>query len=231
MNTKTIHSQNTFKRLRGYLAHYKMAFMFAILGNLVFAGMDFLFVWSLKPLTDDALLQSDMSILDNVPLFIIALLTIRGIASFISVYCMAWVGQNIVQKIQTQIAEKFIHLPSQFYDQTSSGKLIAKMTFDTQQIASATTDTFTKLIREGGMIIFIVCYIFYTSWQLASIFIISAPIIGLLVNSASKRFKKISQNIQSAMGGLTQNTQEIVDGYKVIPVLHCFGKSPSGSQT
>lgn len=204
------------KRLLGYSGQYKLAFLVAILGNLTFAGMDFLFVWSLKPLTDEALVNSNMSTIETAPLFIIGLLIIRGIASFISAYCMSWIGQNIVQKIQVEMIEKYISLPSRFFDQISSGKLVSKMTFDTQQIASATTDTITKLLREGGLIIFILSFIFYTNWKLAGLFLISAPVIGLVVNFASKRFKNISRNIQNAMGGVTQKTQEIVEGYKVI---------------
>ncbi len=204
------------KRLLSYSKQYKLAFLVAILGNLTFAGMDFLFVWSLKPLTDEALVNSNMSTIETAPLFIIVLLIIRGVASFISAYCMSWIGQNIVQKIQVQMIEKYINLPSHFFDQTSSGQLVSKMTFDTQQIASATTDTITKLLREGGLIVFILSFIFYTNWKLASLFLISAPIIGLVVGFASKRFKSISRNIQNAMGGVTQKTQEIVEGYKVI---------------
>ncbi len=206
----------TFTRLLSYLKEYKLAFLLAILANLIYAAMDFLFVWSLKPLTDEALVNNNMSTMQAAPIFIIVLLLLRGVASFISTYCMSWVGQNVVQKIQIQMAKKYLNLPNVFFDQNNSGKLVSKMTFDTQQIASATTDTVTKLLREGGLILFILLYIFYTSWQLALIFLISAPFVGLIVSYASKRFKNISRNIQNAMGGVTQNTQEIVDGYKVI---------------
>ena len=206
----------TFKRLRGYLKHYKLAFAVAVIGNLVYAGMDFLFVLALKPLTDEVLINSNKDIMENVPIYIVLLLTVRGVASFISAYCMSWVGQNIVHRIQVEVVDKYLRLPSRYYDSNSSGKLVSRITFDSQQIATVTTDTFTKLLREGGVIIYILCFIFYTSWQLASLFLISAPIVGWIVSSASKRFKKISKNIQAAMGGLTQNTQEVVEGYKVI---------------
>ena len=211
-----LQNPKTFKRLRSYLKHYKLAFAIAVLGNLTYAGMDFLFVLALKPLTDEVLVNSNKDIMENVPLFIILLLTIRGIASFISAYCMAWVGQNIVHRIQVEVVDKYLRLPTRYYDDNSSGKLISRITFDTQQVATVTTDTFTKLLREGGVIIYILCFIFYTSWELAGLFLISAPVIGVIVSMASKRFKKISKNIQKAMGGLTQNTQEVVDGYKVI---------------
>jgi subfamily B ATP-binding cassette protein MsbA len=216
MQTEQATSAQTFKRLRGYLSHYKLAFFVAILGNLAYGGMEFLFAYSLEPLTDEALVNGNMSTIQAAPFFIMAILCVRGLAGFISSYCMSWVGQSIVQKIQQQMISKYLMLPCAFLDQTTTGRLVSKITFDTQQVASATTDTFTKLIREGGLVIFIVCYLFATSWQLAGLFLISAPLIGLAVNAASKRFKKISKNIQSAMGGVTQNSQEIVDGYKVI---------------
>lgn len=209
-------SAQTFKRLRGYLRHYKLAFFVAILGNLAYAGMEFLFAYSLEPLTDETLVKGEMSTIQAAPLFIMTILLVRGISGFVSAYCMSWVGQNIVQKIQQQMIVKYMNLPSSFLDKTTSGRLVSKVTFDTQQVASATTDTFTKLIREGGLVIFIIFYLFSTSWQLASLFLVTAPLIGLAVNSASKRFKKISKRIQNAMGGVTQNSQEIVDGYKVI---------------
>ena len=217
MSQKTpIDSWKTFKRLFGYLKYYKLAFFVAVLGNLAYAGMDFLFVRSLEDLTDEVLVGGNMDIMKMAPFFIIGLLFFRGIASFISAYCMSWVGQNIVQKIRIQMAEHYMQLPSQFFDQNSSGSLVSKITFNTQQVASATTDAITKLLREGGLIIYILYYLFSTSWKLASLFMLAAPFIGIIVAFTSKRFKNISLNIQNAMGGITQNTQEVVDGYKVI---------------
>jgi len=206
----------TYKRLFGYLKHYKLAFLIAVLANLAYAGMDFLFVRSLEPLTDEALVAGDMEILTIAPFFIIGILFVRGITSFISTYCMSWVGQNIVQKMRVQMAEHYMGMSSYFFDENSAGILVSKITFNTQQVASATTDAVTKLLREGGLIIYILYYLFSTSWKLASLFLLAAPFIGVIVAFTSKRFKNISRNIQNAMGGITQNTQEIVDGYKVI---------------
>jgi len=206
----------TFKRLFGYLKHYKLAFFVAIIGNLAYAGMDFLFVRALEPLTDEALVKGNMDTLKMAPFFVIGVLVFRGVVSFISAYCMAWVGQNIVQKIRIQMVEQYMRLPSQFYDNNTSGTLVSKITYDTQQVANATTDAITKLLREGGLIVFILFYLFTTNWKLALVFLLAAPIIGIIVSATSKRFKKISLRIQDAMGGITQNTQEVVEGYKVI---------------
>jgi len=218
--SNSISSWTTFRRLVGYLKDYKLAFFIAIIGNLAYAGMDFIFVRALEPLTDEALVKGNMHTLQMAPFFILALLLFRGIASFVSAYCMSWVGQNIVQRIRVEMVEHFMRLPSPFYDKNPSGSLVSKITYDTQQVASAVTDAITKLLREGGLIIYILIYLFMTSWKLASLFLLAAPVIGLIVNITSKRFKLISHRIQNAMGGITQNSQEIIDGY---PVIKTFG--------
>ncbi|MET1255467.1 lipid A export permease/ATP-binding protein MsbA [Aliikangiella maris] len=206
----------TFKRLLSYLGDYKLMFAIAFVGNVIYALMEVLFIKALEPLTDRGLVGGDIAFMKMVPLYIIGIVFIRGLAGFISSYCMSWIGQHIVQKMRQQLISNYTALPPQFFDDNNSGQLVSKVTFNTQQVAAASTDALTKLFREGIVIIGSIGLLFYTNWQLASIFFISIPIIGVIVNFASKRFKKISKNIQTAMGGVTQTTQEIVDGYKEI---------------
>lgn len=206
----------TFKRLLGYLHGYKLVFLIAVVGNLAFAGMDYLFVRSLEPLTNEALVKGNMAFLSIAPFFIIGIIIVRGLANFISAYSMAWVGQSVIEKIRVQMVSHYMKLPSPFFDTHPSGTLVSKITFDTQLVANAITGAITKLLREGGLICYILYYLFSTSWQLATLFLMAAPIIGVVVSSTGKRFKKISKNIQKAMGGITQKSHEVVDGYKVI---------------
>jgi subfamily B ATP-binding cassette protein MsbA len=178
--------------------------------------MEMIFIMALEPLTDKGLVAGDFEFMKMVPFYIIGIVFIRGIAGFISTYAMSWIGQSIVQKMRQQLVDNYLQSPTRFFDENNSGQLVSKITFNTQQVAAASTDALTKVFREGAFIIGTITMLFYTNWQLAAIFFICAPIIGVVVGYASKRFKKISKNIQTAMGGITQNAQEIVEGYKVI---------------
>lgn len=218
--TKSVSATQTYKRLISYVKQVRLAFAIAVVGNLVYAGMDVLFISLIEPLMDEGLVKGNIEMMKMAPLFILGILLVRGVAAFISTYCMAWVGQNIVQRLRIQLMDSYLTLPSHFFDQNSSGKLISKITFNTQQVASASSDAITKLVREGASIIYVIAYLFYTNWRLASLFFISAPVIALIVSVTSKRFKKVSENIQSAMGGVTQSSQEIVDGYKVVKTFN-----------
>lgn len=218
MNKAT--SKGTYRRLLSYLKEYKLAFIIATIGNLIYALMDVAFLSALEPLTNKGLIDQDIEFMKMVPFYIVGIVFIRGVAAFISTYLMGWIGQHIVQKMRQQLIDNYIYLPSDFYDKNSSGQMLSKITFNTQQVAAASTDAVTKLFRDGGMIIFAISALFYTNWKLTLIFLISAPVIGIIVAVTSKRFKKISRNIQGAMGGVTQVGQEIIDGYKVIKTFN-----------
>ena len=214
--TQEINSNQVYLRLLGYVKDLKFPFIIAILGNILYAAMDVWFISMTKVLMDEGLVDKDPAVLFAAPLFIVGVIFVRGIASIISVYCMDMVGQNVVQNLRQQLVKKYIKLSSQFFDSQPSGELISKVTFNTQQVSSACSDAVTKIIREGASIIGAVGVMFYFNWRLASIFFISVPFIAVIVYLASNRFKKVSRNIQDAMGGVTQTTQEIVEGYKVV---------------
>jgi len=215
-NTASASSSQTYRRLLGYVKQYKLAFVIAVIGNLTYAAMDVWFISLIEPLMDEGLIKGNIELMKLAPLFILGILLVRGLASIVSTYCMAWVGQNVVQKLRQQLVESYLGVACGFYDRNASGNLVSKVTFNTQQVANASSDALTKLMREGGSIVYAVLFLFYTNWRLASLFFIAAPIIGVIVALASKRFKNISHNIQNAMGGVTQSTQEIVEGFKVV---------------
>jgi len=220
--TDSVKSKSTFRRLFSYFVakDLRVVLLIAILGNLVYAAMDTWFISLFEPLTDEGLVKNNLDIMRMAPLFLLGIFAIRGISAVISTYCMAWVGQKVVQKLRNQLVDAYLFLPSRFYDDTTSGKLISKVTFNTQQVANASAETITKLVREGASIIFAVSYMYYTDWRLASIYFIGVPIIALLVAVTSKRFKNVSKNIQDAMGGVTQTSQEVVEGYQVIKTFN-----------
>ena len=217
MSSQTpVERNTTYKRLLSYTRQLKLPFIVAVIANLIYAAMDIYFISLTKVLTDEGLLAGEIEILKMAPFVIIGIIFVRGIASVIAVYAMDLVGQTVVRKLREQLINSYISLSSYFFDKNPSGELISKVTFNTQQVANASSDAITKMVREGGSVIGAIGFMFYTNWRLAAIFFLSVPFIAVLVAIASKRFKKVSQNIQNAMGGVTQTTQEIVEGYKVV---------------
>jgi subfamily B ATP-binding cassette protein MsbA len=205
-----------FKRLMGYAKVYKAGFIVAILGMLGYAGIDTLFFSQLQPLIDVGLADSNSNFMKWAPLFVIVCFIIRGICHFFGNYCLAWVGNNVVADLRQNLFEHIMALPVTFHDKESTGTLISKLTFDTEQVLQATSKALLTLIQQGAMVIGFLAVMFIYSWQLSAIFLIITPIIAVIVTVVSKRFRRVSKKIQNAMGEVTSAAEQTFNAHKVV---------------
>ena len=205
-----------FKRLMSYAKPYKSGFVIAILGMLGYAGIDTLFFSQLQPLIDDGLTDDNPNFMKWAPLFVIVCFIIRGICHFFGNYCLAWVGNNVVTDLRQNLFEHIMSLPVTFHDKESTGSLISKLTFDTEQVLNATSKALLTLVQQGAMVIGFLAVMFYNSWQLSAIFLLITPIIAVIVTVVSKRFRQVSKKIQNAMGEVTSAAEQTFNAHKVV---------------
>lgn len=214
MNPPT--SQKTFKRFRRYLYDYKLAFLVAALGMIGYASVDAFVIAQTKVVIDESLVTGDYTYLRLAAYAIVPIMILRGLSNFIGTYTLSWIGNNVVMRMRQQLFEQYIHLPVSFHDNNSVGKLISKALFDTEQVANASGKAFAVAVREGAFILGLLGWMFYLSWQLSLIFFVVGPVVGVIVSFVSKRFRKISKQIQQAMGGLTSSIEQVLKGHKEV---------------
>lgn len=208
-----------YKRLLGYAWHYSAVFMLAILGMAVVAATEAGFAWILKPMLDGTFVDKDPEIIRWLPVGVLGIFLVRGFAGFVSTYGMEHVGRNIIRDMRKQMFSQLMRLPTPFYDQTSSGQLTSKLIYDVERVAQAATKAVTIVVRDTFTIIGLLILMFYTSWKLAMVFLLLGPVITVLVVFVSKRFRRISQRIQASMGNVTQLSQQITEGHRVVKIF------------
>ncbi|PCK32260.1 lipid A export permease/ATP-binding protein MsbA [Pseudoalteromonas piscicida] len=209
-----------YARLFSYVKDFKLAAIFSVIGMIGYAAMDASFITLMKPFIDDGLTEGNREVLKLAPLVVIGLVIGRGISNYMASYCLSYVGSQVVRSLRQQLFEHMLYLPVSFHDKHSNGELISKLTFDVEQVQQAVTKALQVMIREGAFVLFLLGTMFYASWQLSLIFLIVVPIVAVIVAVVSKRFKKISKNIQDAMGEVTKSSEQMLSGHKVI---HGFG--------
>jgi subfamily B ATP-binding cassette protein MsbA len=141
---------------------------------------------------------------------------VRGLGYLIGSYGLAYVSNFLVHVLRTDILKKYLHLPSDFFNRSMSGHLVSVVTFNVQQVTEAGTKAIKTLLQQGSLVLGLLGYLFYINWKLTLFFIAVMPFIAFLVSIVSKRFRLISQRIQSAMGDVTQVTQEVVNGHQEV---------------
>ncbi|MDF3125483.1 lipid A export permease/ATP-binding protein MsbA [Rheinheimera sp. 1928-s] len=216
MSSQTTGSISTFQRLLRYLKPYKAGFALAMLGMAGYACVDVYFISQFSSFIDRGITQKDMAYLAWAPVFVVGMFFLRGVFHFISSYCLTWAGTHIVKDLRQQLFRQMIALPVSYHDKHSTGELISKITYDAEQIKQASSKALMVLIHEGVFVLGCLGLMFYNSWQLSLIFLVIAPVIAVIVTQVSKRFRKISSNMQNAMGDVTTSSEQMLNGHKVI---------------
>lgn len=204
------------RRLLSYVKPFRLGFVVAALGMLGYALVDVYFISKLPGFIDEGINAKNTDYLRYAPVFVIGIFVLRGCCNFIASYCLNWVGTNVVQTLRQQLFDHYMQLPVSYHDQHSTGELISKVTYNTEQIKQTTSRALAVMVREGAFVTGLVVMMFYHSWQLSAIFLLIAPVIAIVVRLVSKRFRLLSRNIQNAMGDVTTSSEQMLNGHKVI---------------
>jgi len=209
-----------YKRLMGYVKDHKLAIFFAMLGYLIFAVSTPISTWWLG-WTVDALNAEDYEDLRIIsPLICIAIAAGRGLGSFLGSYSMASLANQVMHRLRVQLMERLNSLPAAYFDRNSTGRLVSKVTYDVTQIAGAASEAAAVVFREGLTVIALLSYLMYMDWRLSLTFLVIAPVVGQIVNFASKKFRRYSTQMQDSMGEVTQITGEALKGNRVVRIFN-----------
>ena len=205
-----------YGRLFAYVKIYQLALIGSIFGYLVFAATSPLTAWWLG-MTVDAINAENYEELRIIsPILCVLIVITRGAGGFLGSYSLATIANNVIHKLRCELIDHLITLPSSYFDKVTSGKLVSKFTYDVTQITGAASNAFAVIVREGFTIIGLLVYLMIVDLQLSLTFLIIAPFVALIVNSASKRFRRYSTQMQDSMGEVTQITSESIKGHRVI---------------
>lgn len=215
-------SLKIYWRLLAYLKPYKGAFFIGVFGFALYALSSYFFLDILKNLLR-VIEQSNPVDRYRVPAYIIGTTILRSVGSFLGVYFLAKVANGVVHRLRVEVFNHMTRLPTAVFDQRNSGHLISIITYNINGVTAAATDALKISLREGATVVAMLVYLLYSDWQLTMIFMLVAPVIGLLVTAVGKRLRRLSTNAQTTVGDITQVCNEMVNGYKV---MRNFGGEP-----
>ncbi len=214
-------------RLLAYVRPYAGLFILSIVGFLIFASTQPMLAYILKYFVDglanpEASLfpgnpyLGKLQLLESVPLLIVLIAVWQGVGSYLGNYFLARVSLGLVHDLRVVLFNKLLDLPNSYFDRNNSGHLISRITFNVTMVTGAATDAIKVVIREGMTVIFLFCTLLWMNWKLTLVMVAILPVIGLMVNSTSKKFRKQSKKIQVSMGNVTHVASETIHGYRVV---------------
>ncbi|MGN2249966.1 lipid A export permease/ATP-binding protein MsbA [Frateuria sp. GZRe14] len=207
-----------YKRLLGYTRRWWVVGVIAIVGMAVDGGALAAFTQKLRPMIDELFAKKDAYLIFWMPIWIVLIFAARGVGTFISSYGISYVGRNVVQAMQADVFAAYLRLPAAFFGTEPSGQQISRITYTSEQVASASTDALKVVVTEGVTVIGMLYVMLTNSAYLSLTLLMMAPGIGLVATMVSRRYREISRRIQGSMGSVTGAVDESVHAHREVRV-------------
>jgi len=218
-DSKPVAELALFRRLLKYVLAYPGVFCVALASMIISAATDPIFASLMKPLVDVNFVSRDKQEILRVPLLIVALVGVRGIASFVNEYSMAWLSSRVVFDLRNLMFDRLLTLPTSYYDQHPAGKLMSRILYDVAQVTQAGANLVTVLVKDSLTIIGLLGYLIYMDWRLTIVCVFALPVVAISIRVAGRRLRGLSRQSQEAMGDVTQVIEESIHCQRVIKVF------------
>lgn len=215
-NSADSEARVVYGRLWRYVTPHKLIGLVAVIGMTATALVEAGLVYLLEPLMDEALVAQNLQTAKWIPLAFMGIFILRGLAGFATEASLGWIGRQVISDLRRQVFGKFLTLPTRFFDASSSGSLMARMTYNVEMVAESVTSVVTIAIRDVLTAFAALGVMLYHSPTLTMFVAIVFPVVAAVVRLLALAFRRYSSRIQDSVGEVNQVTEEIVRGNWVV---------------
>ena len=208
-----------YRRLLGYVMPYKGVLLGGMLAMVIGGLADAALVKLTGPLIDELFVERNERLAILLPLGIVLVFLVSGLASFAAGYSTQWVASKVILDLRGAMFDRVLRLPPPFFDEHATAKLVAKFTFDVNNLAAASTSVLTVLVRDTVTVAALVSILLWSNWRLTLIAFVVIPPIALVVRAFSKRLRTMSRESQAAVGGIAEVLDESIANQRVVRVF------------
>jgi subfamily B ATP-binding cassette protein MsbA len=207
-----------YRRLLRYVVPYWWLFVFAIAGYAAGGAAEAYFLRLFGQLID-GWQNHTIDVARTLPLMMLGAAVVRGLGEIVGELLLSRISFSVVHRIRTQLFDQLLLMPSAYFDASSQGHLVSRLTYNVGQLRDTGADALKSVIQDGAKVAIYFGYMLWLSWKLTLIFAATAPLVAIVVVYASRRFRSLSRRIQNSMGDVTHVASEAVSGYRVVRIF------------
>ena len=219
MSADRVKSGEIYLRLLRYVMPYWRVFLVSILTMAVTAATEPAFPALLKPMLDGSFVNKDPDTMRWVPILIVLIFVVRGVATYASSYTISWVANKVVMDLRELMFARIVNLPASYFANNTTGALISKVSYDVSQVTDAATGAITVMVRDSLTLLGLLGWMLFLNWRLTIIAVIVTPAIALVVKLFSGRLRSMSRGSQRSMGNITHVLEETIECHKVVKIF------------
>jgi subfamily B ATP-binding cassette protein MsbA len=152
----------------------------------------------------------------SLVLAVVAVFVVRGLVDFGQSYLGEFVGQHVVFDLRRALAEKIQSLPVSYFDRSSSGAILSRVTSDVLLVRQALTEGAAAMIRDATTVVVLIVVAFWLDLTLAVVAFLVFPAVILPLQSLSRKMRRLSHRGLDSLGSLSALLQETLVGNRVV---------------
>ncbi len=212
-------AKELYMRLFHYAWRYKYVFIVSLLALLILSSSNTAFLALIKQVTDEGFVKKSAGQAVILPLMLVGLMLVRGLAGFISSYCMRVVARRVVEDFRKEMFSRLMLLPVHYFDARSAGSVVSKFTYDVERLSTATTRSWMNVLRDVLTVIGLIGYMLYLDWRLTLIFAVVLPFIVLYLKKMTPKLKANAKEVQHSVGEMTKSAEEAIAGQRIVKIF------------
>ena len=219
--TKTVDRRvkEVYGRLWRYVIPHKLIGLIAVVAMAASAVIEAAMVWLVEPLMDETLVAHDLETARWMPFAFIAIFIGRGITGFATEASLGRIGRSVISALRREVFNKFLTLPIRFIERHATGPMLSRMTYNVEMVAESVTSVVTIMVRDLLTVFAAMGIMIYQSVRLFIFVMILLPIIAALIQALGKAFRRYSGRIQDSVGEVSQVTEEVLTGNRVVKIF------------
>ncbi|MEW6544037.1 MAG: lipid A export permease/ATP-binding protein MsbA [Nitrospirota bacterium] len=205
-----------FLRLARYLLHYRFRLVVAFVCSGLVAAFSGAYAWLVRPVLDGIFINKDERLLIVLPVAILAVAVLKGLANYGQSYLMNYVGNQTVADIRDELFLHILRLPVGYHDANTTGRLMSRIVNDVSLMANAVANVLKDLFQQGLTFLAMVGVIFYQNWKLAALSAVVIPVSLHTMLRMGQRLRRLATSGQERVGDMTSVLQEALVGIRIV---------------
>ncbi|SHT62788.1 Probable ABC transporter, ATP-binding protein [Mycobacteroides abscessus subsp. abscessus] len=205
---------------RAYIPIITVALVLAMLGSVFNIVGPELLSQITDFITEGLMTKIDLDAVVNIAMILAFLYGLGFIFNYIQGYIMATVTQRVSKKLRTEISTKINRLPLKYFDSTSTGDVLSRVTNDVDMIGQTMNQSLSTLVSAITMFVGSLIMMFYTNWIMALSAVLSTILGFALMTFIISKSQKYFAQQQKELGKLNGHIEEIYTGHHVVKVYN-----------
>lgn len=206
----------TLWRIVEYLKPYRLRLLVAFFCSAGVATLQGATALLVSPVLEDIFIDRNRELLLILPLVLLGVTVLKASFSYGQSYLMGYVGQWLIADVRQQLFIQIIRLPIRFHDANSSGRLMARVISDVNEMANAIPSVLKDMFQQGLTFLALISVAFYQNWKLATVVLVVLPLSAYVLLRVGKRIRTLSNRGQESIGSMASVLKEAFSGIKIV---------------